>query len=291
MRLRRLVALQVSQKDLLRFVFERHLKLVLALLVLFRTDLRLQGLERAEGVVRIDRQDPARIDGSSESIHVIGTLIVEQSGGRAGRGNIARLATARIENHAPVRDVDPRLAQVRKPHGVVVGAEFARMLLVVRRHLHLVGDIFDQFVRIHVAVVVLVRGAFQALDHVIAEHTVSAAELRAFERNLLGTAGQQTEQVAFDIAELLDVRAHHGVVDGADSSGLADIHEQKHAPHFAELVLKERLELGHRQGGALQILRIGVVGQDERVPAARHFHRAMAGDQNHNRVVLARAAF
>ena len=51
-RLRRLVARQIPQQHLLRSVFERDSKLVLALLVLLRADLRLQSLERAEGVVR-----------------------------------------------------------------------------------------------------------------------------------------------------------------------------------------------------------------------------------------------
>ena len=99
---------------------------------------------------------------------------------------------------------------------------------------------------------------------------MAAAELGPFERNFLRAAGQQSEQIALDIAQLLDVGADRGVVNGPDGSGLADIHEQQHAAHFAELLLKQRLQFVHGERGAVQVLRIGIIGENERILAARH---------------------
>ena len=127
------------------------------------------------------------------------------SGLAARRRQIQRPAIARVQEHAPMRHVDARLLGVRQPHHVVVGAELARMLLVRGRHRHLIADVLDQLIRIHHAVLVLVRRAFQSLDHEVAEDAVPAAELRPFERNLARAAGQQSEKIALDIAELLDV--------------------------------------------------------------------------------------
>ena len=137
-----------------------------------------------------------------------------------------------------MRQVDARLLDVRQPHRIVVSSELARMLLVIRGHRYLIADVLDQLARIHDAVVVCIGRAFESFDDVIAEHTMPAAELGAFERDFFRSAGQQAEQVAFDVAQVLNIRAHRGVVNGADRSRFADIDEQQHAADLGELLFE-----------------------------------------------------
>ena len=115
------------------------------------------------------------------------------------------------------------------------------MLLVAGSHRDLIRYVLDQLVRIHYAVLVFVGRASEALNDVVAEDAVAAAELRTFDRDLLRTARQQSEKIAFGIAQMLDVGVHGGVVNGTDDARLADIHEQDYAADLLQLLLKQRL--------------------------------------------------
>jgi hypothetical protein len=165
------------------------------------------------------------------------------------------------------------------------------MLLVAGRHGDLIRDVLNQLVRIDHAVLVLIRRAFQALHDEIAEDPVAPAELRAFDGNFLGPARQQPEEIALHVAQMLHVRVDRRVLNGADGAGLAHIHKQEHSADFLELIFEQRPQLRHRQRRAGQILRVGIIGQDECVLTARNFDRAMSGDHDHHRVVLAGPAF
>src|SRR5258706_8832517 len=133
------------------------------------------------------------------------------------------------------------------------------MLFVTGGRGDLRGYVLDQLIRVDRAVLVFIRRAFQALHHVVAEYSMTAAELRTFDRNFLRAAGEQAEHISLDIAQVLHIGVDGGVLNRTDGASLTDIDEEEYAADVFELLLEKRAQLRHGQSSAGQILRVGIV--------------------------------
>ena len=168
------------------------------------------------------------------------------------------------------------------------------MLLVPGCFPHFVANVVNHLVDADKPVPVsrllnVVGVSVQRPQEEIGERAVPAAEPRALNRIFFRAARQKTEQVSFFLKQLFHVPVDGVALDGADHSGPAHVDINQHPADLAQLIPHQRLDVGHRQSRAGQILRVAVVGDDEGLRAVGGLgHRAVGGQKQNDRVVFPR---
>src|SRR6266436_1144112 len=112
---------------------------------------------------------------------------------------------------------------------------------------------------------------------------MSTAILRSLTGKLFSAGGHYGHKLALNILEIFHAGVHRSTFDSADRIGFANVYEKQHPPDLCNLILKQSLQFRHGQTCTLQILRVGIIGDDECVLSVSD---AVPGDEDDHRILF-----